>query len=136
MIKTQKEIEDDIYQSIKSSELINIISGYVYKNGMRPRDSKLEDIIVIATTGIPTQIQEGVITINIYVNDIIPYDNGIYVENGTRIQTLQRAAQNWVENMQLEGYKFVLKQTIHSVQDVNINQHFIVVKLAYKYFND
>lgn len=136
MIKTQKEIEDDIYQNIMSSDLKNTINGNIYKSGLRPRDSKIEDIIVISTTGIPTQIQEGIITLNIYVNDITPYNNGVYVENGTRIQTLQRAAQDWVENLNIEGYKFKLKQTIYSVQDEVINQHFIVVKLAYKYFND
>ena len=74
MAKTGKQIQSDVLALLKSSTLPSIISGKVYRKGCRPRDSKAEDAIVIFTTGLPGQIQTGVVTINIYCPDIDPYE--------------------------------------------------------------
>lgn len=70
MAKTGKQIQGDIYQLLKDSTLYTLISGEVYRNGYRPRDSRKEDAVVTFTAGFPTEIQEGVVTVNIYVPDI------------------------------------------------------------------
>lgn len=59
MAKTGKQIQGDVYQLLRDSTLYSMISGEVYRNGMRPRDSRAEDAVVTFTTGIPTEIQEG-----------------------------------------------------------------------------
>lgn len=136
MAKTGKQVQSDVLALLKSSALPSMISGGVYRNGYRPRDSKQEDAIVIFTTGLPTEIQMGVVTVNIYVPDIAPFANGVLVEDGQRCETLEQAAAVWVNSLTcaVSNYKFKLQQTIYTEEDPDIKQHFIVVKLRYEYF--
>ena len=138
MAKTGKQVQGDIYRLFKGSTLYTMIPGDVYRNGYRPRDSRLEDAVVIFTAGLPDQIQTGVVTVNIFVPDIDPYDNGVFVEDGRRTEELERLAQAWVDSLTaaVSCYKFKLMQTIYTEEEAEINQHFIVVKLAYEYFGN
>ncbi|MGL5913932.1 MAG: hypothetical protein ACRCZB_07175 [Bacteroidales bacterium] len=137
MAKTGKQVQSDVLALLKNSTLPSIISGGVYRKGYRPKDSKLEDAIVIFTTGLPTEIQTGVVTINIYVPDIDPYDNGVLEEDGQRCEELEIAAALWVDSLTtaVSNYRFKLQQTIYTEQEADIEQHFVVVKLMYEYFN-
>lgn len=137
MAKTGKQIQGDIYRMLKASKIASVISGKVYRNGTRPRDSRLEDAIVIFTTGIPDEIQEGVVTINIYIPDIDPYSNGVMVEDGERAEELELLADEWVKSLTAKHscYKFRLMQTIYTEDDASINQHFVVIKLQYSYYD-
>lgn len=138
MAKTAKQIQGDVYQLLKNSTLCSMISGDVYRKGMRPRDSKSEDAIVIFTTGLPDQIQTGVVTINIYVPDIDAYNNGVLVENGLRTSQIELLAAEWVDSLKtgVSDYHFKLQQTIYTEEEVAIQQHFVVVKLRYRYFGN
>lgn len=135
--KTGKQIEGDIYQMLKDSTLSTMISGGVYRKGLRPRDSKLEDAVVIFTGGFPNEIQTGVVTVNIYVPDIAPYENGVLTEDGARTEEIEVFAKEWVKSLTLDRscYKFRLSQTIYTEEEPTIHQHFVVVKLAYSYFD-
>lgn len=138
MKKTAKQIQSDIMALLSDTPLVAAISGKVYRAGLRPRDSRAEDLIVIFTTGLPDQIQTGVVTLNLYVPDIDPYDdNGVFVENTRRCEELEQAASEWVESLTaaMSDYRFRLQQTIYTEAEPDINQHFIVVKLQYVYFN-
>lgn len=138
MAKTGKQVQGDVYQLLRDSTLYTMISGEVYRNGYRPRDSRLEDAVVTFTAGLPDQIQTGVVTVNIYVPDIDPYQNGVLVEDGERTADLERLAQEWVDSLSAEVscYKFKLQQTIYTEEDAEIAQHFIVVRLGYEYFGE
>lgn len=138
MAKTGKQVQGDVYELLKDSTLFSMISGGVYRGGYRPRDSKLEDAVVIFTTGLPDQIQTGVVTINIFVPDIDPYDNGVLVEDGERTEVIERLAADWVDSLSadISCYRFKLMQTIYTEEETEINQHFVVVKLAYRYFGN
>jgi len=129
--KTGSQVQDDVYQLIRNSDLANAINGNVYKDGYRPRDSEKEDIVVIFTTGLADEIQTGVVTINIYVPDVDPYANGVFVKDGLRCSILEEAADSWLDSIQSD-YRFTLNNTIHTTADEDINQHFVVVKLNYK----
>lgn len=137
MAKTGKQIQSDVLALLKRSSLPALISGKVYRKGYRPRDSKAEDAIVIFTTGLPGQIQTGVVTINIYCPDIDPYENGVLVEDGQRCETLEKAAADWVDSLTaaVSNYKFKLQQTIYTEEEPEIQQHFVVVKLQYEYID-
>lgn len=137
MAKTGKQIQGDVLALLKSSSLPSLISGKVYRKGYRPRDSKLEDAIVIFTTGLPGQIETGVVTVNIYIPDIDPYQNGVLVEDGQRSETLEKAAAKWVDSLTaaMSNYRFRLQQTIYTEEEPDINQHFVVVKLKYEYID-
>lgn len=138
MAKTGKQIQGDIYRMLKASTLATAISGEVYRNGIRPRDSQKEDAIVIFTTGTPDEIQEGVVTVNIYVPDIDPYDNGVTVEDSERTEELEQLADAWVNSLTADKscYKFRLMQTIYTEDEAAINQHFVVIKLQYRYYDN
>lgn len=137
MAKTAKQIQGDVYTLLRDSSLYTNISGEVYRNGLRPRDSQLEDAVVIFTTGLPDEIQTGVVTIDIYVPDIDPYDNGVLVEDGERTEQLEALAQAWVDSLtcDVSNYRFSLQQTIYTEAEPDINQHFVVIKLKYEYFS-
>ena len=138
MAKTSRQVEGDIFQLLRDSTLFTMISGDVYRAGYRPRDSRKEDAVVKFTTGIPDEIQTGVVTVNIFVPDIDPYGNGVQVEDGQRTEEIEKLADAWVESLTAEVscYKFRLQQTIYTEAEPDINQHFIVVKLQYRYFGD
>lgn len=137
MEKTAKQIQGDIYRMLKESNLATMITGQIYRNGYRPRDSRKEDAVVIFTTGTSGQRPAGVITINIFVPDIDPYANGLYVEDGQRTEQLESAALQWTESLTTgkSDYKFSLQQTIYTEEEPDIHQRFIVVKLKYEYLN-
>ena len=138
MTKTSREIQGDIYKLLQGSSIPSAISGSIYRNGCRPRDSRLEDIIVTFTAGLPEQIQTGVVTINVFVPDIDPEGNGIHLEDIERTETLERLMSEWVESLSTRGsgYKYHLMQTIHTQEEPEIQQHFIVVRLGYEFFDE
>lgn len=138
MAKTAKQVQGDIYQLLKESRLTTQLSGGVYRgtpeSSYRPRDSQKEDAIVIFTAGKPGQVQTGAITINIYVPDIDPYNNGILAEDGKRTAEIEQLAQEWVDSLidNVYTYDFEQSDTIYTEAEPKINQHFVVVKLKYK----
>lgn len=136
MPKTGKQIQGDIYSLLRASALSSMITGDVYRKGMRPRDSKLEDAVVIFTGGFANEIQSGVVTVNIYVPDIDPREDGVLTEDGARTEELERAADDWVKTLTASRgcYHFRLGQTITTEYEPEIQQHFVVVKLYYRFF--
>lgn len=136
MAKTGKQVQDDIYNLLKDSPLSSMISGGVYKKGYRPRDSRLEDAVVIFTAGIPDQIQTGAVTIDIFVPDTDPWGNGVFVEDGQRTAELEAAAQQWVDSLtcDVSNYKFRLQSTITTEEEPDIRQHFVAIMLAYEFY--
>lgn len=138
MNKTSKQIQGDIYRLLRGSSLGAALSGAVYRSGYRQRDSAKEDAVVTFTAGLPGQVQSGVVTVSIYVPDIDPCNNGIWQENGSRMEELESMAAEWVESIrfQTSEYKFRLQETIHTEQEESINQHFIVIKLHFQLCND
>lgn len=138
MAKTGKQIQGDIRRFLMDSTLASLISGEVYRNGYRPRDSRKEDAVVTFTAGLPDQIQTGVVTVNIYVPDIDADGNGTWMEDGARTEEMEQLAQKWVDSLTtaLSGYKFQLQQTIYTEAEPETNQHFTVVKLKYDYFGE
>ena len=111
MSRTASQVQGDVCDFLRESDLAKSLSGRVYRRGYRPRDSKLEDAEVIFTTGTPGEIETGVVTINIYCADIDPYNNGVLVENGQRIGELEKAADKWVKTLVAgkSNYLFSLK---------------------------
>lgn len=133
MIKTGKEVQGDIMSLLYGSSLASMLTGDVYFNGYRPRDSQLEDAIVIFTTATSDQIQEGIVTINIYVPDIDAYSNGVLIENGSRTKEIEIALNTWVDELPKNtDYFFYLDQAITTVDNTDINQHFVVARLGFK----
>ena len=141
MARTAHKIQGDIKRLIENSDLAKAVSGKVYRgdgeNGERPRDSRLEDIVVIFTAGIPDQIHEGVVTVNIFVPDIDVYGKGELVEDGKRCEELESEAEKWYRGLRGKSdYLISLEDTIHTSYAPELHQHFIVVSLRYRCFEE
>lgn len=135
---TAKEIETFFLDIVKASPLATAVSGEGYRRDMRPRDSRLEDITVGFVSGMTDQIQTGVIAICVYVPDIDPYGNGVMSEDGRRTAQLERMAQDWIDSKPTRGtdYRIRLQDTITTVEDEPIHQHFVSIMLRYDLFNE
>lgn len=136
MAKTAKEVLNELRELVLNSSLAETLSGKVYMQGQRPRDSVKEDIILIFTAGTAEQIQSGFVTLNIYVPDIDIYQDGTTTENNGRTQEIERAAQSWVEGLTAarNNYIWDLNGMITSYPDENLKQHFVSIRLHFRYF--
>ena len=127
MAKTGSQIEGDVYALLKRSTLSSMISGGVYREGA----------VVIFTTGLADEIQTGVVTVNIYFKDFALHSsNGVLVKDGRRAEELERLADAWVRSLTAAKscYLFRLHETIHTEPAPDIHQHFVVVKLRYRFY--
>lgn len=133
---TAKQVQTDVYKMLCDSPLLAMISGTIYRAGYRPRDSKKEDIVIVFTTGLSEEIETGVVTINAYVPDIDPFENGVFVEDGQRTQEIEQALVKWVQSLtaQQSDYYFRLQKTIYTMPDEDIKQHFVVAIIEYKHY--
>lgn len=142
MAKTAKQVQSDIIALLEGSDLVAQLTGKVYRgtpeSSYRPRGSELEDLIVVFTEGTPDQIEYGTVTLQIYVPDVDPYNDGVLVEDGARTAQLEVAADQWVDTLSCARscYKFRLRQTIHTQYNPDLHQHFVVVKLGYQFFGE
>lgn len=132
---TAHKVQDDIMALLRESELVDYVTGEVYRKGYRPRDSRKEDIVVIFVTGTPEQVERGAVTLNIYVPDITPYNNGVYVEDGLRVSQIEHLADLWVQSLKARrtNYLFNLLRTISTMREETTHEHFVVVQLEYTY---
>lgn len=132
---TAHKVQTDIMALLADSELCAELSGEVYRKGYRPRDSRLEDIVVTFVAGTPAQVERGAVTLNIFVPDITPYDDGVYIEDGRRVADIEELASRWVKSLTANksNYKFKLLRTISTDNDEAIHQHFVAVQLEYDY---
>lgn len=137
MTKTAKEIQGDFISFLRGTTLASAVNGQIYRKGYRPRDSKAEDIVVTFMSGRTSQIQTGIVLVQIFVPDIDPFNNGVFVEDGARTEQLERTAQDWLNNLNPAtiNYKISLNGTISTDYDEDINQHFVVMMLDYYLFN-
>ncbi len=136
MAKTGKQIQGDFLRFLRDDVISRQISGSVYREGYRPRDSRVEDIEVIYIGGNPNQIETGVVTILIYCPDVDLYGDGVLVENGERTAKLERYAQEWLDSMtcEMSNYKLSLRSTITTIAIDEIHQHAVSMALNYEYF--
>lgn len=135
--KTASEIVGDIIALIRDSELAASVSGEIYREGSRPRDSKAEDISVIFTTGEMGQMQDGVVTINVFVPQIAPFDDGVFVPDSARLEEIEAFGQRMVDSWTADrsDYRFTQNGTIRSQHNDERRESFVVIRLAYRYYS-
>lgn len=138
MMKTGHDIQGEIYDLLRGSSLEQAVSGEVYKNGYRPRDSRLEDIVVTFTQSTAAQVQDGIVTVNIYVPDVDPYNNGVWVEDGARTAELERAALTWFNGIDRSATDLRLdaSQPPFTMEDHASMQHFVTLRIRFRYLDN
>lgn len=136
--KTGKQIEGDVYGLLRDSPLAAYVNGGVYRSGTRPRDSLKEDIVVGFVSGNAGEdMDEGRVVVNVYIPDIRPYGDGVYVEDGARAEQIEAAAQEWALGLGAgrSDYLFSLAQTVSTYEEPETHERFVSVRLAYRRFS-
>lgn len=129
-MKSDIEIKDILYKVIKGSvleEAITLNGGKLYKT-QRPTNSNKEDIIISVLDGLNGQIQDAVINVNIYIQDV-KRGNDI-VENEPRIRELSRLAINLLEVFNDGDYRFEIEKQrcfkVNGVDEHCINNRILI----------
>ena len=131
---TGQEIEDILYSKIKSLSLG--ISGDVYERGTRPLSSDKEDCIVSFLAGTADQVQIGEVVVNVYVPDIMMGD-GIYYKDTTRCKEIERLLVGLTDELNKDShFVFTKSGMICTFEEKDIRQHFVSVKIRFKYLNE
>lgn len=132
-MKTGHEIESDIYGFLKGSALKAALNGGLYRKGTRPRDSQMEDLMVIFTSSDADQVQSGVVTLNAYIPDIYPSGNGVPVEDIARCEAVERLMCDEITGWRtgMSKYKFKLDSAVHTQRDEEIHQSFVVARIRF-----
>lgn len=116
-MKSDIEIKDILLGVIDGSELHNAVSGGLYRDQC-PTNSGKEDIIISVLDGLNGQIQNAIINVNIYVQDVARENDTI--ENAPRIRLLSRLAYELLEEHVTDGYRFgIEKQQCFKVNGID-----------------
>ena len=140
MNRTALQALQDLYQLLKDSTLANTVSGGVYYAETRPRDSKEEDIVIGYLAGVPADLQQIVVNINVFVPDIDPWQNGVLTPDIARLAAIEEAAAEWVNTLKVGTtggkYNVSLYDNIHSGEAMGIGQHYVNVQLRLRYWSN
>lgn len=137
-MKTGFQVETDFYRAVKNTELYRKIKGDVYRDGLRPRDSKKDDIVIRLTALSVGQLQEGVLTILVFVPDIEMSGVGNLKRDINRLSKFEDLGAKAVEEIRKElkdEYNEVKLQTgIQSYPDSN-EEHFVSIRIQFQVLN-
>ena len=140
MNRTGLQVLQNVYQLLKDSTLADMVSGGVYYAETRPRDSKLEDIVVGYLAGVPADLQQLIVNINIFVPDVDPWRNGVLTPDIARLSAIEQAAAEWVQSLGVDTtdgkYNVSLYDNIHSGEAMGIRQHYVNVQLRLRYWSN
>lgn len=133
-MKSDILIKDDVYAFIKKSPLAAAITGKVCKQGVRPKGSDKEDIVISVIANMNGQIQDAVVNVNIYVKDDIKSD-GQNQEATIRLRELCEIASEALEVGRGDDFRFTLEsQRVIEVEATK--EHVINNRLNYKQVNE
>jgi hypothetical protein len=129
-IKTEKQIEKDIFRIIKASPINTMIGGTLYRKGMRPRNANTEDAVVAFLSGLDGQFQTGVVLLNIYV-PMTQNASSDKITDISRVETLEAAVKDFFDECSEVNYLFELRETPYSEDLDEIEQTRINVRIHY-----
>lgn len=128
MIKSELQIEQDIYNLLKD-ELKSMISGNVYKNGMRPIDAQTEDAVIAVSDASADQIQLGHVEVNVYVPNIGD------MPDKARMTELSEQHENLCELMNAlttDEYTFYPSRAARPYEVPELRQHFVNFEIEFE----
>ena len=133
-MKSDIVIKDDLYKFIKNSTLATSVTGKVCKQGVRPKGSDKEDIVISVKSNVNGQIQEAKVNVNIYVKDDEKSD-GQNQEASIRLRELCSIAAEVLDVGLGDDYRFSLNsQRVLAVEDTR--EHVINNEIIYNQVNE
>lgn len=134
--KTAEEVISDIVKILKSSGIESHISGKVYRDDLRPKDSNLEDITVHFITGLAGEVERGVIALNAYIIPKDLYGDGVLRKDTKRVMVIQRLLKDWLNSdLVAENYLIDSDSMLECEYDPELKQHYINVRLQFRHFD-
>ena len=136
-MKTGLEVESDIYEMLQNSPIHLVVNGQIYKGETRPfvgkNDNPKEDIVVRYLTGISSQMQRGVVIVNVYCPYIKSGDK-VFIRNTSRCQKFERKLDETFHYLQSihSDYYFEFDGAIQTYNEDEINQTFSTLRIKYK----
>lgn len=133
-MKSDIEIKDAIYKTIKGSALEKAVTGKLSKT-RRPANSDKEDIVISILDNGSGQKQEAFVNVNIYVADNI---RGTQAEENTiRLRKLCKMSYELLFNCRGVGFRVDSAGSKQRVLEVNgKDEHFINNKLLIQISNE
>lgn len=133
-MKSDILIKDDVHAFIKKSPLAAAVTGKICKQGVRPKGSDKEDVVIAVIANLNGQIQEAAVNVNIYVADDIKSD-GQNQEATIRLRQLCEIASDTLEVGRGEDFRFTLESQ-HVIEVPGTKEHVIKNRLNYKQVNE
>lgn len=139
MRKTWSDIEQDFYNAIKQTELAHTVNGGVYKFGIRPKNSKKEDVIIKVSALGAKQLQEGTVTVMVYLQPLAKHSDGWIVPNKQRIAEIERLVDQLPEELmplltEYNGLK--LFDGVGNYTEPDTEEFFVSVKIKFIFLTD
>ena len=133
-IKTETQIEKDFYHFVKESPIATAIGGSVLRDGMRKRNAKTEDAVVIFNSALDGQIQDGFIVINVFVPKKPFGKDTEPVKDIGRIDTLEQVIRDWLDSFNVPEYLLPEDErpTIRSLEDPATHETYIYVRIKFR----
>lgn len=133
MIHTDIDIKDGLYNWLKNSATVGMVSGSLYKD-QRPLNSEKEDIVIsVLARDAGSQVQYATANINIYVPDVRRGKEA--VEDTARLRALSAKAAEEMEYCHLGSAIYELaSQEIYKVN--GIDWHVINNRISIRFCNE
>lgn len=111
-------------------ELKAHIRGDIYPSGCRPYDSKSEDAVISISTLTATQVQEGILVINIFVPNL---DNGSrrLVPDRKRLHELSTYANGIIDFLRQSSMKFEHYSAPQIIENENGTEYFVNIMIKF-----
>jgi len=130
--KTAWQVEEDLMGWLEGGELVEFLGGGVYHSGLRPWKSRAGDIVVEHLAGEAGVPQRGTVNVLCYLPDVLDGDG--YPRKDAARAGAERLADEWADGIAGRGgYHWTLAQPVRTEDDPAIRQHYVYIKLNYKY---
>ena len=128
-MRTDIDIKDDVYRFIKDSALHSIINGDIYKT-VRTNPA-LEDIVISVIANTNQELQEAIVYVNIYIQDVLRGNE--FIENTPRLREICRLSADMLKVGKIGDARISLQE--QRVLSAETNEHVVSNRLLYKWYN-
>lgn len=130
-MKSDIDIKDEIFQMLKGTELESEVSGELCKT-RRPKNSKLEDIVIAVVANEGVERQEAVVNVNVYVEDNII--DGQPEEDTIRCREISNICKSVIKECHING-AWIRPSPPRVFEAQDIPWHIVNNKIKYQFQN-
>lgn len=128
-----QSVTEYVRGTLEVSGLLNVNGGY-YARDMRPFNSSREDVVVSVMNAYDGQIQEGFVTINVYVPDVL-YSDGQYHCDAVRTNDIASALEGVCDALNGGEILFLPSVMAQTYEETAIRQHYVSIRVRFRYLN-